>query len=102
MGIGLLVASFCANLQEALLTSFFILFPLMFLSGTVVPIETMPRAVQLLALASPIRYYMEIALGTLLKDVGIAVLWPQLAALAALATRLLGAGLLRMRAATLG
>lgn len=102
MGIGVLIASFCANLQEALLTSFFILFPLMFLSGTVVPIETMPRAMQILALASPIRYYMEIALGALLKDVGIAILWPQLLALAALATGLLGAGLLRLRAVSLG
>lgn len=101
MGIGVLVASFSANLQEALLASFFILFPLLFLSGTVVPIETMPRAIQILALASPIRYYMEIALGTLLKDVGIAILWPQLTMLAALATGLLGAGLLRLRAVSL-
>lgn len=101
MGIGVIVASFCANLQEALLTSFFILFPLMFLSGTMVPIETMPRPMQFLALASPIRYYMEIALGTLLKDVGVAVLWPQLTTQAALAAGLLGAGLLRLRTVSL-
>lgn len=102
MGIGVLVASFAANLQEALLASFFILFPLMFLSGTLVPIETMPRAMQILALASPIRYYMEIALGTLLKEVGVAILWPQLVTLTAMAFGLMGAGLLRLRAVSLG
>ncbi len=65
------------DLQQALLISFFVLFPLMFLSGTVVPIASMLKALQVISHASPVRYYMEITLGIFLKGVGFAVLWPK-------------------------
>ena len=76
LGGGILIATFARNLQQALLIAFFVLFPVMFLSGTIVPVESMPAAMQALSAASPIRYYLEIALGTLLKGVGWSVLWP--------------------------
>ena len=69
----------------------------MFLSGTIVPVESMPATLQTLSLASPIRFYLESALGTLLKGVGWSVLWPQLAILAAMATGLIGISLRRLR-----
>ena len=78
MGMGVFVSTLSKNMQQALLISFFILFPIMFLSGTTVPIESMPAALQYLSLLSPVRYYMEIALGIFLKGVGIEVLWPKL------------------------
>jgi ABC-2 type transport system permease protein len=81
LGIGIFVSTFARTLQQALLISFFILFPVMFLSGTTVPVESMPAALQYLSVLSPIRYYLEIALGTLLKGVGWEILWPKLAAL---------------------
>jgi len=43
-----------------------------------VPVEGMPIALQHLSLLSPVRYYMEIALGIFLKGVGIEILWPKL------------------------
>lgn len=97
MAIGLVISTFAANLQQALLISFFVLFPVMFLSGTTVPVESMPRALQYISLASPIRYYMEIALGIFLKDVGWRVLWPQFLALLAIGTGLAAWGLLRLK-----
>ena len=66
-----------------MLLSFFVLFPLLFLSGAVIPIEEMPVALQYLSWLSPIRYYMEIATGIFLKGTGIRVLWPQFLYLAA-------------------
>jgi ABC-2 type transport system permease protein len=81
LGIGIFVSTFARNLQQALLISFFILFPVMFLSGTTVPVESMPAALQYLSALSPIRYYLEIALGTLLKGVGWEILWPKLVVL---------------------
>ena len=86
MALGVIVASFAQTLQQALLIGFFILFPLMFLSGTTVPVESMPGAMQALAYASPTRYYMEIALGTLMKGTGLRVLWPEVLGLAIVAT----------------
>ena len=88
IGLGLLLGTLAANLQQALLLSFFTLFPVLVISGTTVPVDGMPRAVQLLSRLSPLTYYMEIALGVLLKGVGLEALWPQ-----ALAMGGLGAGL---------
>jgi len=97
LGGGILIATFARNLQQALLIAFFVLFPVMFLSGTIVPVESMPAAMQALAAASPIRYYLEIALGTLLKGVGWSVLWPQLAVLGAMGVGLAALSLWRLR-----
>lgn len=97
MAIGMFISTFAANLQQALLISFFVLFPVMFLSGTVVPIESMPRVLQYVSLASPVRYYMEIALGIFLKGVGWSVLWPQFLALLAIGSGLAGWGLSRLK-----
>jgi len=58
-----------------------------------VPQESMPRAIQLLSLLSPLRYYHEIGLGIFVKGVGIGVLWPQSVAMGGLGLGLFGLGL---------
>lgn len=83
LAIGFFIGTLVQTLQQALLLTFFVLFPLMFLSGTIVPLESTPLAMRALSFLSPVRYYMELALGILMKGVGLEVLWPQLAALAA-------------------
>ena len=85
LAIGFFIGTLARTLQQALLLTFFVLFPLMFLSGTVVPIESTPLAMRALSYLSPVRYYMELALGVLMKGVGLEVLWPQFVALAATA-----------------
>lgn len=97
LAIGILISTFARTLQQALLIGFFVLFPMMFLSGTVVPIDTMAQPLRVLSLASPVRHYMEIALGVILKGVGLEVLWPQFAALAAIGGVLMLVGLGRLR-----
>jgi ABC-2 type transport system permease protein len=77
IGMGVFVSTLSRNLQQALLISFFVLFPIMFLSGTMVPVESMPVALQYASLLSPVRYYMEITLGIFLKGVGLKILWPK-------------------------
>ena len=81
IALGVLVAALARTLQQALLLAFFALVPLMFLSGTLVPVESMPGFLQYLSLASPLRYYMDIILGVFLKGAGMAELWPQALAL---------------------
>lgn len=81
IGIGVLVASVSRTLQQALLLSFFGLFPMMFLSGTLAPVESMPPMLQTLSLISPLRHFMDIILGIFLKGTGIAELWPQIVTL---------------------
>jgi len=90
ISIGVLVAAVSKTLQQALLLSFFGLFPLMFLSGTLVPVESMPEFLQTLSLVSPLRYYMDVILGIFLKGAGIAELWPQALALLVIGSLLFG------------
>jgi ABC-2 type transport system permease protein len=83
IAIGVLIAAVCRTLQQALLLAFFGLFPIMFLSGTLAPVSSMPSFLQTLSLGSPLRHYMDVILGIFLKGVGIDVLWPQALVLAA-------------------
>ncbi|MBI5468018.1 MAG: ABC transporter permease [Deltaproteobacteria bacterium] len=97
MGIGVFISTLSKNLQQALLISFFILFPIMFLSGTVVPVESMPLALQYLSYLSPVRYYMEIALGIFLKGIGLGILWPKLLAIFLFGAVIFPLSLLRLK-----
>ena len=97
IGIGVLVASVTRTLQQALLLAFFGLFPIMFLSGTLVPIKSMPDFLQKLSLLSPVRYYTDIILGIFLKGAGLAELWPQTVGLLVIGAALFGCSLLIFR-----
>lgn len=97
ISLGVLIASMTRTLQQALLVSFFGLFPVMFLSGTIVPVESMPRALQIASLASPLRHYMEVILSVFLKGAGLAQLWPQMLALLGIGAVLFAAALVAFR-----
>lgn len=84
IALGVLIASITRTLQQALLLSFFGLFPIMFLSGTLAPVESMPESLQIVSLASPLRHYMDVILGIFLKGAGLRELWPQTLALIAI------------------
>ena len=81
LGVGLLISTVSRTQQQAMMSAFFVIFPAMLLSGFAFPIENMPRPVQWLTLLNPLRYYMVVIRGIFLKGVGLAILWPQLAAL---------------------
>jgi len=49
----------------------------------------MPDAVQWLTYATPLRYFLVVVRGIFLKGVGPEVLWPQMAALAAIGVGML-------------
>ena len=76
IAIGVMIASITKTLQQTLLLCFFGLFPIMFMSGTMTPIDSMPAFLQPLTLLSPVRYFMDICMGIFLKGVDIAELWP--------------------------
>jgi len=97
IALGTLVAAVSKTLQQALLLSFFGLFPLMFLSGTIVPVESMPAPLQAASLASPVRHYLDVILGLFLKGSGVSVLWPHALALVAIGAPLFAAAALIFR-----
>lgn len=97
LGLGLLIGVIGENLQQALLLSFFTVIPVMVISGVLMPVESMPAALQYLSLLSPLRHYMEIALGIFLKGVGLDVLWRPATSMTAIGLAVLGVGLARFR-----
>jgi len=80
LGIALLISVTSRTQQQALLTAFFVLMPAILLSGIIFPIHNMPAIVQYATYLNPMRWYMEVLRGVILKGVGVhalakAVLW---------------------------
>lgn len=97
ISLGVLIASVTRTLQQALLVSFFGLFPLLFLSGTMVPVESMPKALQIASQVSPLRHYMEVILGVFLKGASLGDLGRQALALLAIGATLFGSAVMAFR-----
>lgn len=99
VSIGIFIGAVASTLQQALLLSFFSLFPLLFLSGSVTPLESMPQWLQVAIEGSPLRHTIAIVSGIFLKGAGLGELWRHAAALAAIALPLFtGAWLIFRRA----
>lgn len=89
IGIGLLLSTVSSTQQQAMMGNFFFFFPAVLLSGFLFPIANMPQPIQWLTYLNPLRYMLVIIRGIFLKGIGVEILWPQMAALAALGTGLL-------------
>jgi ABC-2 type transport system permease protein len=81
LGVGLAVSVVSKTRVQAQQMAVFTFMPSMLLSGFIFPREGMPAFFQLLGLATPMTYYLQIMRGIILKGVGFAVLWPQFLAL---------------------
>ncbi len=99
LGVGLLISTVSATQQQAMVTAFFFIMPAITFSGFGFPISTMPQWLQYLTYLSPLRYFLVVLRGTYLKGVGMAILWPQMAAMAGLGTALLTIAILRFHKA---
>jgi ABC-2 type transport system permease protein len=98
LGLGLLVSTVARTQQQAMMGSAFaLLLPQVYLSGLIFPIDNMPRAIQYVTYAIPLRYYAVILRGIFLKGVGIDVLWPQALALGAFGVGFLSLAALRFQ-----
>lgn len=93
LGGGLFISTVSRTQQQAMMTAFFFMLPSILLSGFMFPIENMPRVIQWLTYAIPLRYFLVIIRGIFLKGNGLAVLWPQAVVLLAL-----GVGIMAMSA----
>ena len=96
LGLGLFVSTISQTQQQASMTAtFFFLTPMIYLSGFTFPIENMPSWIQWVTYLIPLRYFLVIVRGIFLKGVGVAVLWPQIAALLACGLVLIALATLR-------
>lgn len=79
LGLGLFVSTITKTQQQAMMIAIFvILMPMIYLSGFAFPIENMPEAIQWITYIIPLRYFLTIIRGVILKGLGFEQLWPEL------------------------
>jgi ABC-2 type transport system permease protein len=97
LGVGLLISTLSTSQQQSFLGGFLFVLPAILLSGVMTPLAAMPRWLQAVTYANPVRYYAEVMRTTLLRGGGFADLWPELAALGGLGAVILLAATARFR-----
>jgi len=78
IGVGLMISSFSATLQQALLGAFLFIVPAVILSGFSTPIANMPAFMQALTYLDPMRYFLTIVRRVFLEGAGIEYFWHDL------------------------
>ena len=68
-------------IDEAMITAMFYILPNIFLAGFFFPIAAMPEILQLISYLFPLRYFLIIVRGIVLKGVGLEAIWPEVIAL---------------------
>lgn len=76
LGIGLFISTVSKTQQQAMMASVFaVMMPMIYLSGFAFPIENMPRIVQYITYLIPLKYFIIILRGIVLKGIGFSSLW---------------------------
>lgn len=98
LGLGLFISTVSKTQQQAMMVAMFgVLLPMNFLSGFAFPIENMPGWIQPITYLIPLRYYITILRGVILKGDGFFQLIPETAALLGIGIFILAASSLRFR-----
>ncbi|MBN2531428.1 MAG: ABC transporter permease [Spirochaetales bacterium] len=78
LGLGLFISTISHDQQQAMFSAmFFVMVPMIILSGFVFPIENMPPVIQYITLFMPLRYYFIIVRGLFLKGADFIHLWKE-------------------------
>ncbi|MCL2716010.1 MAG: ABC transporter permease [Alphaproteobacteria bacterium] len=85
IGMGLFLSSLAANMQQAMILTFVLLMPFMFLSGLLAPTENMPAALRYFTMINPLAYAINITRQVYLEGAGLRQLLPDMLALLAIA-----------------
>jgi len=79
LGVGILISAVTESQQVAFMIALIsTLLPSMLLSGFVFPISSMPKVIQIISYAVPLRYFLVIIRSIILKGTGLASFWQQL------------------------
>ncbi|MGE5354504.1 MAG: ABC transporter permease [Acidobacteriota bacterium] len=98
LGLGLFVSTISKTQQQAMMVAQFgLMMPMIYLSGFAFPIENMPRIIQIVTYAIPLRYYITILRGIILKGTGFSDLWVETLVLFLIGVFILIASSLRFR-----
>jgi ABC-2 type transport system permease protein len=96
-GLGLVVATFTRKTGQVGMVVLLTVMPIVMLSGIRTPPESLPPALRTAMSLSPLRHFIELTYGILLRGAGLEVLWDSALAMALLGAALFGIGLTRLR-----
>jgi ABC-2 type transport system permease protein len=96
-GIGLFLSTLARNSAQVGLLVILTMLPIIELSGTFTPMESMPRALAMIMNLSPLKHFVEIAFAIALRGEGAAPLWKPILWLAAVGSGWFLLGLWRFR-----
>lgn len=77
LGMGMLISTLTRTQQQAMFFSWFFSMFAILTSGFFTPIANMPRAVQILTYANPMRYFLKIVRAVVMKGASLDVLYPE-------------------------
>ncbi|MDR3610893.1 MAG: ABC transporter permease [Ignavibacteriaceae bacterium] len=98
LGLGLFVSTISKTQQQAMMIAIFgIMMPMVYLSGFAFPIENMPKIIQYISYLIPLRYFIAIIRGVILKGIGFNELWQEAAVLLFMGIAILFLSSLRFR-----
>ncbi|MDF1857221.1 ABC transporter permease [Pseudooceanicola sp.] len=95
--LGILLATISGSMPQFAMLLLLVLLPLEILSGGMTPRESMPEVVQYVMLAAPNTHFIALAQAVLFRGAGLAVVWPQLLALAVIGSAMFAYALRRFR-----
>lgn len=95
--LGIFLATMAGSMPQFGLLLLLVLMPLQILSGGQTPRESMPDLVQNIMLAAPNTHFVMLAQAVLYRGAGLAMVWPQLLALAGIGGVLFAISLQRFR-----
>jgi ABC-2 type transport system permease protein len=96
-GMGLAAATLTRNQAQVGMMTLLVVAPMMLLSGLVAPMEALPTWTRHLMILSPLRYFIEIANGILLKGSDLSILWEPVLAMVVLGAGLFAFGMWQFR-----
>ncbi len=83
LAIGLWISTLVDTQQQAMFVTFFVMVMYLLMSGLFTPIDSMARWLQVVSLVNPVRHFVTISRGILIKGAGLADIARPLAALVA-------------------
>lgn len=98
LGLGLFVSTISKTQQQAMMVGmFFVMLPMMYISGFVFPVENMPLLLQWISRGIPMRYYLIAIRSIILKGAGLHELWFEMLMLLVMGVTVLAASVMRFR-----
>ena len=97
LGIGILISTVAKTQQEAMLTTLMTIMPSVFLSGFFFPLAAMPVVLQAISYLVPLRYFLIMVRGVVLKGVGLESIYFEVLLLALYGTIIMTLAAIRFR-----